>query len=72
MAVQRTFTNNGPEHTGQAAPRRRFADPSLDRTEKMSLLSSSIGGVRFHADEDADHNMLQGKFLFKVSNPVSV
>lgn len=29
----------------------------------MSLLSSSIGGVRFHADEDADHNMLQGKNL---------
>lgn len=27
----------------------------------MSLLSSSIDGVRFHADEDADHNMLQGK-----------
>nr|XP_012224157.1 PREDICTED: cerebellar degeneration-related protein 2-like isoform X2 [Linepithema humile] len=25
----------------------------------MSLLSSSIGGVRFHADDDADHNMLQ-------------
>ncbi|XP_011331499.1 cerebellar degeneration-related protein 2 isoform X2 [Ooceraea biroi] len=25
----------------------------------MSLLSSSIGGVRFHADEDADQNMLQ-------------
>lgn len=25
----------------------------------MSLLSSSIDGVRFHADEDADHNMLQ-------------
>ncbi|XP_011155146.2 BICD family-like cargo adapter 1 isoform X2 [Harpegnathos saltator] len=25
----------------------------------MSLLSSSIGGVRFHADEDADHHMLQ-------------
>lgn len=25
----------------------------------MSLLSSSIGGVRYHADEDADHNMLQ-------------
>lgn len=31
----------------------------------MSLLSSSIGGgVRFHADEDADHNMLQGKSRF--------
>jgi len=29
----------------------------------MSLLSSNLGGVRFHADEDADHNMLQGKFL---------
>ncbi|XP_036149322.1 cerebellar degeneration-related protein 2 [Monomorium pharaonis] len=25
----------------------------------MSLLSSSIGGVRYHADEDADQNMLQ-------------
>ncbi|XP_072747328.1 uncharacterized protein Centrocortin isoform X1 [Anoplolepis gracilipes] len=25
----------------------------------MSLLSSSIGGVRYHADDDADHNMLQ-------------
>lgn len=30
----------------------------------MSLLSSPSaigGGVRFHADEDADQNMLQGK-----------
>lgn len=35
----------------------------------MSLLSSSIGGVRYHADEDADHNMLQGKSrLFFLSH----
>lgn len=31
----------------------------LDVVAKMSLLSSSIGGVRYHADEDADQNMLQ-------------
>lgn len=32
------------------------------RVAKMSLLSSSIGGgVRYHADEDVDNNMLQGK-----------
>lgn len=40
---------------------------TLADVAKMSLLSSSIGGVRYHADEDADHNMLQGKSRFYSS-----
>ena len=37
----------------------------------MSLLSPTIGRVRCLADEEADHNMLQGKFhsLLSISTP---